>query len=312
MNYLQRRIKLAEKIKKLLPLLGIILLVILLSLVIIFINKNIPKAKTYQLKNKTSYTVTLILNNYYASDKIKAHNYYIAKAIKSIDIYFDYEIKKQNKEKINYSYDIAATIKSYADNGTKLIWTKDFPIKRQKKLSQKVIKIKENYELDYQFYVNYLKTFQEYYNIKTESYLYVKLNVKINDKDSAAVLLTIPLSENIIEITEKEDKNSFENKQNMDYKKVIVFIILTIADIYLIFRTLSPKEKDKIILKEYHDIIIPIQNKPNINTDHILYLASLKALINIALNNDINVFNYQNIYYIIIDNIYYIYNMNQE
>ena len=93
----------------------------------------------------------------------------------------------------------------------------------------------------------------------------------------------------------------------MDYKKIIVFIVLVLTAIYLIVRTLSHKDKERSILKEYGDIIIPIQNKPNINTDHIIYLTSLKDLINIALNNNLNIFNYQNYYYVIIDNIYYLY-----
>ena len=170
------------------------------------------------------------------------------------------------------------------------------------------MKINENYKLDYQSYVNYVKSFQKYYNVKTENYLYVKLNVKINGEDNPYVELTIPISDDIIEITMKDDSTFLENnKQNIDLKIVIVFIILAIVTIYLVSKNLLDKNNEKAILKAYQDIIITTQNKPDINIDNIIYLTSLKDLINIAVNNNANIFNYQNNYYIIIDNIYYIY-----
>ena len=300
----------SEKSKKIkiLFILSIILLISLLFLGVIYINKNIQKNKIYQLNNKTYYEVTLNPNNYFLHDKLEANNYYVANSIKSIDIYFDYYLKTKTKENINYSYDITTTIKSYADNGTKLIWTKDFNLKNINNINEQEIKINENYKLDYQYYVNYVKSFQEYYNIKTETYLYVKLNVKINDKENPYVLLTIPISENIIEITMKEDNAFLENnKQNIDFKKIIVFIILVIAVIYLVSKILFNKDSEKAMLKEYQDIIITIQNKPNMKTDNSIYLTNLKDLISIAINNNVNIFNYQNNYYIIIDNTYYIY-----
>ncbi len=298
-----------EKSKKIkiLFILSIILLVGFLFLVAIYINKNIQNNKIYQLENKTYYEVTLNPNNYFLKDKLEADNYYIANSIKNIDIYFDYYLKNKTKENINYSYDVTATIKSYADNGTKLVWTKDFNLKNINNINEKEIKINENYKLDYQYYVNYVKSFQEYYNIKTESYLYIKLNIKINDKVNPYVELTIPINEDIIEITLKEE-NSFlkNNKQNINLKIVIVFIFLTITIVYLINNLLN-KHNEKAILKAYDDIIITIQNIPDINIDNVIYLSSLKDLINIVINNNANIFNYKNNYYAIIDNIYYIY-----
>ena len=297
---------------KILFILSIILLIGILFLGVIYINKNIPKNKIYQLKNKTYYEVNLKPNNYFFNDKLKANNYYIANSIKNIDIYFDYYLKNKTKKNINYSYNITATIKSYADNGTKLIWTKDFNLKNINNINEKEIKINESYKLDYQYYANYVKSFQEYYNIKTENYLYVKLNIKINNKNNPCVILTIPISENIIEITMKEENTFLENnKQNIDLKKIIVIIILAITTIFLVSKILFNKNNEKAILKAYQDIIIITQNKPNINSDNIIYLTSLKDLISIAVNNNSHIFNYQNNYYTIIDNIYYIYNLKK-
>lgn len=291
---------------KKLIILSIIILLIGFQLLEI-INKNINN-NTYQLNNNTYYEVKLNPNNYFSSDTIDANKYYIAESIKSIDIYFDYYLKNKTKDDINYSYDITATLKSYADNGTKLIWTKDFNLKNKNNLKKKDIKIKENYNIDYDYYVNYVKTFENYYNIKAENYLDVKLNIKINDKDNYYVLLTIPINENIVEINMKEDNTFLENNmQNNNINKIIYFIFIVIAIVLLISKMFFHKDNEDDILKEYQDIIIVIQNNPNINSNKTIYLTSLKDLISIAINNNINVFNYQNNYYTILDNTYYIF-----
>ena len=285
----------------------IILSIILLTgiLFLELINKNIQNNSTYQLNNKTYYTVNLKPNNYFSSNTIDANKYYITASIKSIDIYFDYYLKNKTKDDINYAYDITATLKSYAANGTKLVWTKDFNLKNINNLNKEEIHIKENYNLDYDYYVNYVKSFQIYYNINTENYLDVKLNIKINGEYNSYVLLTIPINENIVEITMKEDNSFLENN---NFNKIIHFIYIVIIIIILLSKILFHKDNEDDILKEYQDIIIVIQNSPNIDSNNIIYLTSLKDLISIAINNNINIFNYQNYYYIIMDNTYYIYN----
>ena len=286
----------------------IILLIGILFLEAMYFNKNIQKNNIYKLKNKTYYEVTLKPNIYFSNKKIKANNYYIANAIKSVDIYFNYYLKDKKKEKINYSYDITATLKSYADNGTKLIWTRNFNLKSKNNMKQEEINIKENYSLNYQYYVNYVKAFQEYYNIKAETYLYVKLNIKINDKTNSYVVLTVPINENIVEIAMKEDNSFLKNsKQNIELIKIIIFDFLAIVIVIAVNKILFNKNDEETILKEYRDIIIVIKNKPNINSNNIIYLTNLKDLMNIAINNNINVFNYQNNYYTIINNTYYVY-----
>ena len=303
MNFLLRRIKMLEKRKRLI-ILSIIILTLFLFLVVIYKNKQ--NNKTLQIDNQTYYEVILKPNNYFEKNKIDANNYYIASSIKSINVYFNYFLK--NNEILNYTYEITATLKSYTDNGTKLIWTKDFNIKKINNLKQKEINIKENYNLDYEYYVNYVKSFQEYYNIKTESYLDVKLNIKINDEYNPYVILTIPINENIVEISMKEDNDFLEdNTKNSNFNKILIFIFIIIVIALFLNKILFNTDNEEKIIKEYQDIIITIQNKPHIINNNIIYLKNLRDLINIAINNNLNIFNYQNNYYTIIDNTYYIY-----
>ncbi len=292
-----------------------ILIIILFVIGIFLLNKNhfnknnLPN-NSYQLENKTNYEVTLKPNNYFSNSKIPADNYYIGDAIKSIDIYFNYYLKTNIKEHINYSYDITASLKSYADNGTKLIWTKDFNLDN-KEINQKELIIKEVYNLDYQYYVNYVRAFQEYYNIKTETYLDIKLSININHYNPY-VLLTIPINTNIVEITMKEDKELVNtNNQNNDYNWKI-FIILIIAIIIFVIKNKFYNNNENKLLKKNQDIIINTKNKPFLNSNEIIYLTNLKDLIDIAIDYNMNIFCYHNYYYFIKDNTYYIYILREK
>ena len=300
-----------NKRSKMLTILSIILLVIGILLLSKDYSKNIQNNNSCVLENKTYYEVTIKPNTYFSSSKIPANNYYVANSIKSIDIYFNYNLKNKNKQNINYSYDITATLKTYADNGTKLIWTKDFDLDSYQNLNKKELLINKVYNLDYNYYVNYAKSFQEYYDIKTESYLYVKLNININNKDHSSILLTIPISEKVIDISMEEDNNFINTDyENNSFKKAS-FIIIFIAIIILVIKMQFNRNNEDNLLKNYQDIIIHTENKPFINSNKIIYLTNLKDLIYIAMNYNINIFNYQNNYYIIKDNTYYIYILNK-
>ncbi len=212
---------------------------------------------------------------------------------------------------MNYSYDITATLKSYADNGTKLVWEKEFNLDSNKKESQKELIINKFYNLDYQYYANYVKSFQEYYNIKTENYLYIKLNINIDDSLNPYILLTIPIN-NIVDITMEDNTGINTNNENNVINKKEIFIIIIIAIILLIIKNNYKLDSESNLLKHNKDIIMNIKNKPFINSNNIIYLTDLKDLINIAINYNINIFHYQNSYYIIKDNNYYMYNFNKK
>ena len=302
MNFLLRRINLAKKGLKILIIISIIILTIILIIKVLH-----QKVNPYLAENKTNYEVILKPNNYFYSNKIKSNNYYIANAIQDINITFNYYLKSNDQDQVNYSYDITSTIKSYADNGTKLIWNKEIDSKSVKDVNQRDINIKESYHVDYQYYIYYIKSFQDYYNIKTESYLYIKLDIKMNNEDNTSIIITIPLSENIMEITMKEENNyNKSNTQDSVLNKILIMVMIVII-LLIIKLLLFKKDNEELMIKEYQDIIIVIDKKPNIDSNNIIYLTTLKDLINIAINNNRHIFNYHHNYYVIIDNTYYIY-----
>ena len=106
----------------------------------------------------------------------------------------------------------------------------------------------------------------------------------------------------------KEDNPFLENNK-INFNKILTFIFIIIVIILLVIKILFQKDNEISILKKYQYIIITIQSEPNIDSNNIIYLNNLKDLINIAVNNNINIFNYHNTYYSIINNTYYIYTL---
>ena len=79
------------------------------------------------------------------------------------------------------------------------------------------------------------------------------------------------------------------------------------------------KEKIKIkkfqkFQKEYASLIITLKNKPLLNNREIFYLTSIDDIIDIALQNNKNIFHYEviknkhHLFYLILDNYLYLYN----
>ena len=261
------------------------------------INTNINPS-SYIVNNKTNYQVILKDNDYFQEET----DYYVSKAIKEVLVNFDYELNNQNSKNILYSYTIDATLKGLADNETKLVWLQKKNLEKENNLKESKIKIEKNYPIDYDYYVSYVKSFENTYNLKIDAFLEINLTIKSNDKKiDTYIKVTIPINDKVSEITINEDKE-FLNNKNTNYDYVLTFIFLILFIILIIFRN-----KPKNILKEYQDSIIKLSKKPNLDNLNLIVLDNLKDVFQILEDNNTLIFNYQNNYYCFINNIVYLY-----
>ncbi len=261
------------------------------------INTNINPS-SYIVNNKTNYQVILKDNDYFQEET----DYYVSKAIKEVLVNFDYELNNQNSKNILYSYTIDATLKGLADNETKLVWLQKKNLEKENNLKESKIKIEKNYPIDYDYYVSYVKSFENTYNLKIDAFLEINLTIKSNDKKiDTYIKVTIPINDKVSEITINEDKE-FLNNKNTNYDYVLTFIFLILFIILIIFRN-----KPKNILKEYQDAIIKLSKKPNLDNLNLIVLDNLKDVFQILEDNNTLIFNYQNNYYCFINNIVYLY-----
>ncbi len=294
-----------SKVNKL-TILMISFFILAFSFFLIGISKN-KKEELYKVNNETDYDISLKANTFFSDEKMASHNYYVSSSIQNINVYFNYNLKNIFQNNISYSYKINATLKGYADDGTKLIWTKDFPLEKANNLIAKEVSLKKNLVFNYDYYLDYVKSFQTTYNLKINAYLYVRLSLEIESKDDYYVELIIPINDKVIEITMNE-KNTSKEEDNkvMNSYLVIVILFFIIAITILGFKIRLKKNKESNIIKEYKNYIIKLLNEPTTH-NNLIYLTKFENLLAIAENNNTNILNYQNTYYVIKDNICYIY-----
>ncbi len=274
-------------------------------------NKEQRKTHSYQFENKTDYEVILKDNPFFKDRKLPSHQFYVANAIQDIKVYFNYNLKNKSKDKLKYSYDIDATLKGYADNDSKLIWSKKFALESNHNLTQKDLTIEKDFTFNYPMYRNYAQSFQEYYQIKMNTYLFVNLTISTDDAKNYVEII-IPITDEITEITMNEDQSFLENNEKKLSNEVIIAIVfISLGIIMAIIKINLNKHDNQSILKEYKNSIIKVTIKPNVDNFNIFYLTNLQDLLNIAYIHNSNIINYQNDYYVIIDNNCYIYTITE-
>lgn len=265
------------------------------------IKGDTPKEKN-RIINKTDYNVTLKENMFYQEKTITSNKYYLAKLIEEINI--DFNVALLDKE---YDYTLTTSIVGYVDNEE--IWTKE-----EKRETNKIIK---NYHkkltIDYDYYYNLAKCFKNTYNVPLEAKLVIHLDIKAKEKkDNYSLKLEIPLNDKVTYVLMKEEKQEQKEKVLYDYSFALGLACLIISVALTIKLHMTKKQDIKEILKEYHNLIIKIKNKPLIEKYNLIELNNLNNLIQIALNYETLIFNYQKYFYIFINKCCYIYQKNQD
>ncbi len=312
-----------SKLSKL--LLFIIILIILSVVILSFKNSS---NKDILIKRTSTYNIYLNSNNFYQNNPLKNPDAVVTNAIKNIELNFNYEINNAKNIK-DLSYSITSSLTSTHNDDPESIWTKDFTLKEEQKLTN-LTSFNTSINIDYNYYKNLVKSYEKYYNIKVSSNLYVSLNINYtlnNKKYEDKIDLTIPINLATTKITKNYNENSIITLNTFKPNYFIILFIIILATI-IIYKILPNKKKNQYtqtlsqILKEYNDLIITIKNIPNIKDLKPMYLTNISDLITLAKINNTNIIYDEKIkgekstFYIIKDNYIYIYSLinkkNQE
>ncbi len=273
----------------------ILIIIGLVILILAFFKPN--NLHNLDIQNKSSYEVTYNDNNYFSNNIIPENNYYITSLIKDINI--NYDILINNLKQNNYTYKINIKLQSNYENNP--IFEKEYPLKNNNLTNN----INEQIVIDYNYYLNYINNFESNLNLKTDSSLLIELNIIDNDTTLNYLNITIPLKEKVIFIEENDNFNKQEsNNFNHNYFTISIILITSGIFINLYF---NKSNNFKRIIKEYKSLIIKILDNPNINNYEVINITSIEDLIKISLSNDLNILNYNNKYFIIKENIMYLY-----
>lgn len=254
-DFTKNRYKFSSK-KYSLVLYSCLVLLLTCFVVIFYMRTFVFKSKSslmYKESSTVDYMVNLKDNDYYDKKSLPAGMNYIANLIKNINVVFDYNFISSEELKYKTTYSVDAIIKVYDDTDKKeVLYEKKEQLVKDKTINKDNLKhndFRQNLDVDYQHFNNFVKSFKSSYALTSSSDLTIVLNVethaesekftnKINLNSSSS--LTIPLTEQTLNI--KIDSNDINNYKtiyedrgvkDLNVKYLVGFVLSVLLDIYL-------------------------------------------------------------------------------
>ena len=212
----------------------IIMLILSITFLILGLNSknNIKTIYSYSAQKNVDYKVLLKPNDFYVTETLPSGKYYAAKSVNKYIINFIYDFKASKKTNLNYNYNISAEIIGTVpskDNQNQEVWNRTFPILENKESIYKDnFFVNEQVEIDYDYYNNLARSYEETYGIEIEATLKVYFNISCINEN-----LKEDKIKDHIELNE-EDKNLKENIKPNEENKTIN-------------ENIKPNEEDKTI-----------------------------------------------------------------
>ena len=350
-DFTKNRYKFSSK-KYSLVLYSCLVLLLTCFVVIFYMRTFVFKSKSslmYKESSTVDYMVNLKDNDYYDKKSLPAGMNYIANLIKNINVVFDYNFISSEELKYKTTYSVDAIIKVYDDTDKKeVLYEKKEQLVKDKTINKDNLKhndFRQNLDVDYQHFNNFVKSFKSSYALTSSSDLTIVLNVethaesekftnKINLNSSSS--LTIPLTEQTLNI--KIDSNDINNYKtiyedrgvkDLNVKYLVGFVLSVLLDIYFIVLSIKIlyliiKERSKYditlkkLLKDYDSIIGNVKNSVDETGYKVLNMLSFEELRDIHDNlgtpiiyNEIKAHKLSE-FVIIHDNIIYKYTLDEK
>lgn len=291
---------------------------------------------SYTIKKTEDYEVTLKPNDFYTSEVLPSDNYYPSKAVDNYAINFGYDFKSNEELNFEYNYNVTAEmigiVKSSDDKGNE-IWTRTFDILENKTGNgyQDNFLINEKVDIDYEYYNNLARSYEETYGILIDSNLKVRFNIisKVNDETiDDYIELDIKLNDTVTNAEknyqEVRSNVSIQDSGNISKTQIISYLFGGLFFISIIFFIIvkfknkkDPKKRYKNnvkhIIKYYRDLIVIAENKPDLKDLKIIKISSLDSLVNVAEQTNNTIIYYEIIkdkvsnLYVIVDEYVYVY-----
>lgn len=280
-----------------------------------YIDKGLNNSKelivSYDSDSDINYKVYLLDNNFFTEPYLGENKTYIASLIDYLDVVFKYNLFYDKNLSGEYKYYVRATI-SADKNGSSNVsyWSKSYILSKPEVIKfndQDNFSVISKVKVDYQKYSKLLKDFRKEYGLSIDGFLNLDLvvesngmanNMSKNVKVNSVVSLSIPLTEQAIELTIDSSKENNSGVvvekivlEGVQYKIFLVLgIVLGIIDLLLLAvfihnilevsksKSKYDKELEKI-LSTYDSIIVNTTNIPNFDNYKSIYVNSFHELI---------------------------------
>ena len=310
--------------------------------------KNVEPEYSYSGEKSSSYEVLLKPNDFYESQSLPSSLYYASKSIDNFVINFKYDFNGSKETNLSYSYNVTAELIGYANDKSgqsRKVWSKTFDIAENKDIQQNYIKdfsISQDANINYETYNNLARLYEDKYGITIDAILKVRLNVSLNfydlEKKEAKdyIELDIQINSTITNVEEKYESKSLDNigiqGKTFNTKEIlysiigVIFILASIAiTIIAIKKSKSEESLEDMyekninkILKYYRDLIVTVDNKPDLSNLESLKVMILDDLIDVAEQNKAIIIRYEELkedksyLYVIIGKYAYIYEVTAD
>ncbi len=309
--------------------------------------KNISKY-SYEIQKSSDYEILLNENNFYENDILPSGYIYASKSIDEIMIDFKYYLKGNENTNIKYNYRIVGNLVGtvdYNNEQNKEIWNRSFVFYENSYNEEENINellVDKNVNIKYGIYSDLVNSYEKEYDISVDSVLKIFLNISYeidlsqfnvdNEIAKDVIEVDIPINNTVTEVKEKYEKSDFKeinsNENNYSIDKIICLTLgialLSIEVIILAKKIEESIRRDlkqnyiKNILKNYNNLIVTVENEPDISNLKVMNVNKFEDLIDIAEQNQTNIIHYEVVkdkeskFYVIVNNYAYICELRNE
>lgn len=295
----------------------LIFAVSILSFYIIKNNFNAKKVININIEEKKTvdYKVYLKENNYFDGEYLSKENaidnmYFITSLIKFLDLKFTYSFKLDSDVSGISTYYIKAIVEANKANDLSgKYWSKEFNLTDVKtaNIVDNSVLIDESIKIDYDKYNDLLTGFKKQYGLAADGVLKVVLvvdNLAINDeltndiKRNSQVTFSIPLSQLAVQAVVDSNDGSVVKDNVVEETRInsvsnlllkVFGLFLVIIDLLLMICLSNTIQKYKLrnlyrltvkkILSSYDNIIVTVNNKPDLSEYNVVYVKNFDELL---------------------------------
>lgn len=259
-----------------LTIITLFILTLASSLIFLYKKRNEDQYIKYNETSNITYKVHLKQNDFFENNYLPENKQYIANLINKITTTFNYNMQLEKSTEYEYKYRIEALIdvKDSLTQNSLFSTTKKIIDEKSRTSSNKELTIKENIDIDYNYYNNMIKNFVQTYDVENSiSSLTVNMYISVigscdespTTKESV-ISLIIPLTTKTVAIDLSNNlvntsNNVLQCETNYKNNEVILYlaislIIISIIIIFLIFRyAIKTRTAESIYEKELKKIL---------------------------------------------------------
>ena len=304
-----------KKIKKNIVYTGVVILLLMISISSLIINYLINNEEKILWGKSTSnfqvnYKVYNNDNKFYDSEYLDEYGSYISSITDKIKFSIKYIFQTTENLDIDYTYAVHGEVLAevYESGSSSPVWSKELDINMEntEELGNgNYLQLNKDISIPFKEYNDMMKEYKRNYNINVSSYINFTIKVKIdsletinsNISNEDTLTIKIPLLQPTFKIDiNKSVSNNRDiyllttNESNNLFLKIgIIGIIVTIITgiilsiLYKNTRTKTEvfKEKNNTLLKKYEEIIITIEELPNIEGLETIEISEFNDLIDL-------------------------------